>query len=382
MTGAELKKIIQQGETSKVQFKELLDNQNSIAAEMIAFANTKGGLLLFGVKDKTGEISGLDYVQLQSTSNRLAVIASDFVFPEVYITTETVEVNGRNVLCVEVQEGTNKPYKDKNGTIWTKQGGDKRRVLDNHEQIRLFQQSGLVYADEMTVPETSINDIDSNKISNYLLRLGADNQTIDKDILYKNLNVLKNGKLTLGGLMFFANNPQQYRPVLMVKAVAFYGNDIAGKEYRDSRDITGTVPEMFKESMAFFKSNLRHTQQGQSFNSLGILEISIDALEEVVQNALIHRDLTKNSPVRLMIFDNRVEIISPGALPNSLTIDNIKYGTTVARNPLFVTFGSRLTTYRGLGTGIRRVLSDHPDTQLINDTDCQEFKVIIPRQTV
>lgn len=382
MTGAELKKIIQQGETSKVQFKELLDNQNSIAAEMIAFANTKGGLLLFGVKDKTGEISGLDYVQLQSTSNRLAVIASDFVFPEVYITTETVEVNGRNVLCVEVQEGTNKPYKDKNGTIWTKQGGDKRRVLDNNEQIRLFQQSGLVYADEMTVPETSINDIDSNKISNYLLRLGADNQTIDKDILYKNLNVLKNGKLTLGGLMFFANNPQQFRPVLMVKAVAFYGNDIAGKEYRDSRDITGTVPEMFKESMAFFKSNLRHTQQGQSFNSLGILEISIDALEEVVQNALIHRDLTKNSPVRLMIFDNRVEIISPGALPNSLTIDNIKYGTTVARNPLFVTFGSRLTTYRGLGTGIRRVLSDHPDTQLINDTDCQEFKVIIPRQTV
>lgn len=382
MTGAELKKIIQQGETSKVQFKELLDNQNSIAAEMIAFANTKGGLLLFGVKDKTGEISGLDYVQLQSTSNRLAVIASDFVFPEVYITTETVEVNGRNVLCVEVQEGTNKPYKDKNGTIWTKQGGDKRRVLDNNEQIRLFQQSGLVYADEMTVPETSINDIDSNKISNYLLRLGADNQTIDKDILYKNLNVLKNGKLTLGGLMFFANNPQQFRPVLMVKAVAFYGNDIAGKEYRDSRDITGTVPEMFRESMAFFKSNLRHTQQGQSFNSLGILEISIDALEEVVQNALIHRDLTKNSPVRLMIFDNRVEIISPGALPNSLTIDNIKYGTTVARNPLFVTFGSRLTTYRGLGTGIRRVLSDHPDTQLINDTDCQEFKVIIPRQTV
>ena len=140
MTGAELKKIIQQGETSKVQFKELLDNQNSIAAEMIAFANTKGGLLLFGVKDKTGEITGLDYVQLQSTGNRLAVIASDFVFPEVYITTETVEVDGRNVLCVEVQEGTNKPYKDKNGTIWTKQGGDKRRVLDNHEQLRLFQQ--------------------------------------------------------------------------------------------------------------------------------------------------------------------------------------------------------------------------------------------------
>lgn len=382
MTGAELKKIIQQGETSKVQFKELLDNQNSIAAEMIAFANTKGGLLLFGVKDKTGEITGLDYVQLQSTGNRLATIASDFVFPEVYITTETVEVDGRNVLCVEVQEGANKPYKDKNGTIWTKQGGDKRRVLDNHEQLRLFQQSKVIFVDEMTVPETSIEDINEDKISDYLRRINAKNLDLPKDILLKNMNVLKDGKLTIGGLLFFAKNPQQFRPTFSIKAVAFYGNDIAGKEYRDSRDINGTIPEMFYEAIGFFKTNLRHTQQGQSFNSLGILEISIDALEEVVQNALIHRDLTRNAPVRLMIFDNRVEIISPGALPNSLTVDNIKIGTAVQRNPMLSTFGSRLTTYRGLGTGIRRVLADHPDTQLINDTDCQEFKVIIPRQAM
>ncbi|MBQ2098970.1 MAG: putative DNA binding domain-containing protein, partial [Bacteroidales bacterium] len=255
MTGAELKKIIQQGETSKVQFKELLDNQNSIAAEMIAFANTKGGLLLFGVKDKTGEITGLDYVQLQSTGNRLAVIASDFVFPEVYITTETVEVDGRNVLCVEVQEGTNKPYKDKNGTIWTKQGGDKRRVLDNHEQLRLFQQSKVIFVDEMTVPETSIEDINEDKISDYLRRINAKNLDLPKDILLKNMNVLKDGKLTIGGLLFFAKNPQQFRPTFSIKAVAFYGNDIAGKEYRDSRDINGTIPEMFYEAIGFFKTN-------------------------------------------------------------------------------------------------------------------------------
>lgn len=379
MTSAELSKIIKQGETSKVQFKELLDNQNSIAAEMIAFANSKGGMLLFGIKDKTGEIIGLDYAQLQHIGNRLSIIASDFIFPEIFITTETVEIDGRNVLCVYIDEGKAKPYKDKNGTIWLKQGGDKRRVTDNSGQIRLFQQNGLIFADEMIVPETSVANIDQQKVKDYLLRLGIENVPSDLEILYQNLNILKDNRLTLGGLMFFAKNPQQFRPLISIKAIAFYGNSIAGSEYRDSRDILGTVPEMYREGMAFFKSNLRHTQQGQSFNSLGILEISTAALEEMLQNALIHRDLTRNATIRLLIFDNRVEIISPGALPNSLTIENIKLGTTVSRNPLFVTFASRLTKYRGIGSGILRVITDHPDTQLINDIDCQEFKVIIPR---
>ena len=379
MTSAELSKIIKQGETSKVQFKELLDNQNSIAAEMIAFANSKGGMLLFGIKDKTGEIIGLDYAQLQHIGNRLSIIASDFIFPEIFITTETVEIDGRNVLCVYIDEGKAKPYKDKNGTIWLKQGGDKRRVTDNSEQIRLFQQNGLIFADEMIVPETSVANIDQQKVKDYLLRLGIENVPTDLEILYQNLNILKDNRLTLGGLMFFAKNPQQFRPLISIKAIAFYGNSIAGSEYRDSRDILGTVPEMYREGMAFFKSNLRHTQQGQSFNSLGILEISTAALEEMLQNALIHRDLTRNATIRLLIFDNRVEIISPGALPNSLTIENIKLGTTVSRNSLFVTFASRLTKYRGIGSGILRVITDHPDTQLINDIDCQEFKVIIPR---
>lgn len=380
MDAKELTKIIRQGETSTVQFKELLDNQNSIAAEMIAFANTKGGLLIFGVKDKTGEITGLDYVQLQNTGNRLSVIASDFVIPQIYISTEAVEIDGKNVLCVEIEEGIAKPYRDKNGTVWKKQGGDKRKVLDSNEQMRLYQARKVTYIDEMPVPETSIDDIDEEKVADYLLRLNAENINIDKEVLYRNMNIMKFGNLTIGGLMFFAKNPQRFCPMFSVKAVAFYGNDIAGNEYRDSRDITGTIPEMYRESMAFFKSNLRHTQQGQSFNSLGVLEISTAALEEVVQNALVHRDMTRNTPVRLMIFDNRIEVISPGALPNSLTVENIRYGTTVARNPMLVTFATRLTNYRGLGSGIRRVIAAHPDTQLINDTECLEFKVVIPRK--
>ncbi|MBR3731153.1 MAG: ATP-dependent DNA helicase RecG, partial [Spirochaetales bacterium] len=112
-----------------------------------------------------------------------------------------------------------------------------------------------------------------------------------------------------------------------------------------------------------------------------ILEISKIALEELLQNALTHRDYSINAPINLFVFDNRIEIISPGKLPNSLTIENIKMGNAVVRNNLIVTFSSRMMKYRGIGTGIRRAIKEEPLTELINDTECDRFIVRIPRPT-
>lgn len=138
----------------------------------------------------------------------------------------------------------------------------------------------------------------------------------------------------------------------MIKAVSFFGNNIAGVNYRDSKDITGTLPELFEKGMSFLKANLHSVQAGQGFNSIGQLEISEIALEELLQNALVHRDYTRNAPVRLLIFDNRVEIISPGCLPDGLTVESIKLGTAVVRNPFIASFCAKIMPYRGLGSGI------------------------------
>jgi Predicted transcriptional regulator containing an HTH domain and an uncharacterized domain shared with the mammalian protein Schlafen len=107
--------------------------------------------------------------------------------------------------------------------------------------------------------------------------------------------------VTLAGLLFFGKEPQNYKPTFCIKAVSFWGNSIGGNEYRDNRDIVGTIPDMFYEGIKFFDVNLKHTQQSQNFNSPGILEISKIALEELLQNALLHRDYFKNSPIRLMV---------------------------------------------------------------------------------
>jgi len=386
MNTIELLDIISSGETSKIQFKKEFDNQEKIATEMIAMSNAKGGMIIFGIEDKTGNIVGLDYANLQIIGNKLATIANDLVKPSIYITTEVISIDNetvqKKVLLVYIDEGIAKPYKDNNGTIWIKQGADKRKLTDNNEQIRLFQQSGIIYVDELIVANTSIESIDKAKVDEYIkqiLKKTKKGKVIQNNVLYKNLNIIKDSKLTLGGLLFFAKEPQKYKPTFCVKAISFFGNSIGDSNYRDSRDIIGTIPSLFKESILFFKQNLRYLQKGQNFNRPGIFEISETALEELLQNALIHRDYSKNAPIRLMIFDNRIEIVSPGCLPNSLTIESIKVGNAVVRNNLLTSYCSKLMNYKGFGSGIIRSINVQPNIEFINDVEGEQFKAIIPR---
>ncbi len=386
MKAIELLDIVSAGETSKVQFKQEMDD-DKFSAEMIAMSNSKGGVILVGVKDKTGEILGLTYEQLQSYNNRLANVANDKIKPQIFIFTEVVtimsEAGDKRILVIYINEGTNKPYKDNSGTIWIKQGADKRKLVDNNEIMRLFQQSGKLYVDEMIVPETSIDDVNFSEVGKYIKAIQkseTDKGVEINETLLTNLNIMRDKRLTLGGLLFFSYNPQKYRPAFCIKAISFFGNSIGGNEYRSSKDIEGTIPEMFEQAMVFFTANLHSVQAGQNFNSVGKLEVSQTALEELLQNALVHRDYSKNAPIRIMIFDNRIEIVSPGALPNSLTVENIKLGNAVVRNNLLVSYCSKLMMYRGFGSGITRALENQPNIDLKNNAEGELFSAIIPRK--
>jgi ATP-dependent DNA helicase RecG len=142
----------------------------------------------------------------------------------------------------------------------------------------------------------------------------------------------------------------------------------------------GTLDQQFERAVNFIVAHLLKKQpQGQGFNSVGELEISKIALEEAIANALVHRNYSKMGSVRIFVFQNRVEIISPGALPNHLTIEQVKNGNAVPRNPILLGYATRLMPYRGTGSGIRRMLQEHPNTDLINDSEGQQFTVIFWR---
>ena len=372
------------GETTQVQFKEKFTSEKEIARELIAFANTKGGVILFGVADKTGEGIGLSYSEIQTISSELGNAANEQVRPTIYIETEVVCVEEKSFLVCSVAEGRNKPYKNLQGEIWVKQGADKRRITENAEILALFQESGAYHPDAEGVQGTSFADLDRYAIDDYLQKVYA--TTLDgfggnAEQVLRNIHILdRAGTPTLAGYLFFGKHPEFHCPTCMVKAVAFYGNDLTGTRYRDTKEILGNMPQLYDKSMAFLKANLHNLQEeGASFNTLGKLEIPEEVLEEVLQNALVHRDLLRSAPIRIFVFDNRVEIISPGALAGGLTEEDIRNGKTYQRNPYMATFATNALHYRGIGSGIVRVLAEYPAIRLSNDASAQEFTVSILR---
>jgi len=255
--------------------------------------------------------------------------------------------------------------------------------MSNNEIARLLG-SNYIRADEMEIYNTSIKDIDSRLFAEYFKKEFG--QTFEEkglsleEALYAK-KIIRNNHLTLAGLLFFGNEPQSICPAFTIKAAVFVGNDLGGNNYKSKpEDFYGNIPELFKQGMMYLKSCIKYQQNGQGFNSIGIPEISIIALEEVLQNALIHREYFKNSPIRLLIFDNRIEIISPGKLPNSLTVDEVRYGNPVIRNNQLAMFASRTLPYSGLGTGLRRAFEEQPDMELENDIDGEQFIVRFPRK--
>ncbi|HNW52045.1 MAG TPA: putative DNA binding domain-containing protein [Prolixibacteraceae bacterium] len=382
MNRFELEELIKKGETSTVQFKENVHNEQSVAQEMVAFSNCRGGIIIIGVDDKTWNVVGLSDNDLRRLANLLANAASEHVKNPVFIETDTVLIDGKYVMVVTVPEGIDKPYKDKDGIIFMKNGANKRKVTNNEEIMRLLSKGKNLFPDEFPVPQATISDINKDRFDSFFLqefKVEYDKLGLSYEEALKAKRVLKDGNILLGGLLFFGKQPQLYRPAFCIKSVAFYGNDLGGDAYRDSRDLTGPIPVLYDEGMAFFKRNLFHTQQGQGFNSQGKLEISEIALQELLENALIHREYIKNAPIRLLIFDNRVEIISPGCLPNTLTVEEMKYGNPIIRNNLMVSYALHTMPFRGLGSGIRRALEQQPNIEFINDIEGEQFRVIIPR---
>ncbi|NQU20560.1 MAG: putative DNA binding domain-containing protein [Candidatus Nealsonbacteria bacterium] len=390
MEAIELIELINRGEDTRTQFKRSQDvtNAKSLAGEMVAFANRKGGRILIGVDD-TGSVIGLSSDDIRRINHLISNTATDCVRPSINPETENIPVGGLLVMVVTVPEGISKPYADNDGVFWVKSGADKRRVTSREEVQRMLQSAELVHADGVPVEGTTSGDIDLEHFDAFFenqygepLDNMFDKAGISLSQLLNNLGLAREATLNLAGVMLFGRNPQRHRPAFVIKAVSFVGNDPAGDKYRDSQDIEGCLRDLYKGTFSFLTRNLRRLQDEKGFNTEGDLEVPPAALEELVVNMLLHRDYFISAPWRVMLFDNRIELISPGALPNNITVENIRNGVSVIRNPLiasFATKGNELP-YRGIGTGIRRALAAVPALELESDHERNLFIARIPRR--
>jgi len=384
MSPTELLDVARKGESTTVQFKERLPNSDSLTQEMIAFANTEGGSIVFGINDKSGEIVGLEYSEIQRINQELAHCASQKIFPPITISTETVSYNDRIVVIVTIKEGQHKPYKDKNGSIFMKNGADKRKVTSNEEISRLLQSSKILYADEMTVQGTSFDDIDFDYYKKFIERKfnrSWEDLHVDGEKSLESQYAMSEGKLTIAGLLLFSHRRHTVRPLFSIQCVAVDTIDLVSGTFTDNEPaFEGTIAEVFEQTLKFIGRNIHKIPTGESFNSQAQWEVPYQVFEELIVNALIHRDYFINSTIKIFIFPDRIEIISPGKLPNSLTVEKMKSGISIPRNPILQSLAQYVLPYKGLGTGVVRALSYYPAIEFINETNLDRFKTIIHRR--
>ncbi len=381
METSELLEIISRGEDGKHQFKSNVTNVIALAEEMVAFSNSGGGQLFIGVGDN-GSRSGLTVEDMHRLNQLVSNAASQHVRPPINPQTVNVALSDGLVMVVNIPDGISKPYSDNQGAFLVKSGADKRKVTSREEIQRMFQNAGLIHGDEIPANGMTVADVDLAYFSSFFQReygeeLDAQNITLPK--ILENMNLIKDGVLNISGALLFAKNPQMRLPVFIVKAVCYPGISIDESEYIDSQDITGKLADVFQKSLGFVMGNIKHVQKDRSINRPGEPEIPRVALEELIANSLIHRDYFVSAPVRIFIFKDRIEIISPGHLPNNLTIENIKSGNSNIRNPILSSYATKIIPYRGLGTGVRRALKAYPKIDFEDDHNGNQFKVTIKR---
>lgn len=416
MTEQEILQMRDLAEAGQLQFKERANDRYDIGCEMVAFSNSRGGRLVIGINDKSGNINALSYMELQETTNLLTSIASENVIPNVLIDVENVPTAGGAVVVATIPEGKNKPYHDNKGIIWVKNGADKRKVFDNSELADMMGDCGRYDADEEAVRDATIDDLDAGTIKLYLMErfapvfrgkeideLTMRDYSLDQmagfvikgatiERLLRNLRFIRpDGQMTKAAMMLFGKYTQRWLPEITAKCISFLGNSVGGTQFRDKMhdmEIEGNLLHQYRTIMKFFTRNLRKVQVKREFNSLGELEIPYESLTEYVVNALVHRSLNIKAPIRIFIFDDRVEIHSPGSLPNGLTVEDVKNGTSMPRNVFLFTNANYLLPYTGAGSGVRRALEYDPDAVFSNGVSdkeithaANEFVITIPRRS-
>ncbi len=353
------------GEGQRCEFKERLDNSERVAGEIVAFANSEGGVLYLGVDD-CGNVCGLD--DADATFQALTNICRDRCIPAVSPVMTQQTIDGKEIVVLTVASELNrfKPYRTAGGRFYIRSGKDKKDAT-GRELMRIAQSAGELHYDESPVigaglQELSMPDFEKYHVRQFGMSLDEhlEQSGLKLSVLLRNVKLMHSldneTMLTVAGLLVFGKDPQRFLPQSRVSAVAFAGAD-EDADILDRREITGRLPAIIEEVRVFFDRNLRHPAREHGFYREDILLYDRKALGEAVVNAIAHRDYSlSGSQIRIFVFEDRIEVRSPGRLPNSVTVDNIKLGVHAERNRTISTLLTQSGYMSAIGTGIPRLI--------------------------
>ena len=327
----EVRRQLRLGEDSRREFKQIeftgdrlkSPRRDDLADEIAAFANAKGGVLLCGVTDQ-GDAQGLSRDEIVKLDSTVVEVCSDAIKPSVRIHTYHVELDGKLLLVVEVPEGESQH--DGPGGSYVRVGGSKRR-MSSDERLRLAQRRGQARFrsfDEQAVPNTGFGTLDESLWKPLLTVEGATNP----ESALRKLALLTDDesgipRATVAGVLLCTRSPEQWLPSARITATCYRGTDRASGQI-DGQEITGPLNRQIAEALAFATRNMQVAARKDPAR-LDLPQYSDRALFEAVVNAVVHRDYSiRGSKIRLSMFEDRLEVQSPGSLPNNLTVESME----------------------------------------------------------
>jgi ATP-dependent DNA helicase RecG len=376
MTKTELLELLKNGENSGVEFKRDDIRPEKLAEAIAALLNLEGGHILLGV-ESDGSVTGLTRDPAMA-EEWVMEVARTHVRPAAIPYWETIPWDGGRILGIVTlpPDAPDKPYKAKRGSAWMTQMrvGTTTRDATDEEEARLYMQSGRLPYDRRPVPGSSLDDFDRRRLVNYFRDLRQQGYPLEGDgeswiRLLVNTELMvedrRRAMASAGGLLVFGTKPNRYLPQAGIAAVAYSG---AEKDYNAKAraalrgPIVSLFPSWANELGQGYPKTPRTFSEGSQLTEAGVIEQALDfvrrnidvkawideggrrqerwdypldAVREAVVNAIAHRDYTITvSDIELSIYSDRLEVISPGRLPNTVTVEKMRAGYRASRNEL------------------------------------------------
>jgi ATP-dependent DNA helicase RecG len=365
MDPSPIQSLIESGESSHVEFKSSAFHNESLAKEIVAFANMRGGQILVGVEDD-GTPSGLD--EPSKMIERIIHICRNNIIPPLIPDLAAVRHGYRHILIVTVEQGKAKPYKVKSSNRYYIRAGTSAIEPTQEELVRLLQDGAQFHFEASVLAGNGIDDLDLLKVRQYC----RDYRKIDCEDdelaqLCYNLQILdEQQRMTVVGNLFFGRQPVRWLPQAGLELNAFDGVDVVSS-LTDTATVLETLPECIQAGEAFVRRNsrIRPVFNEDETRRRDIPDYEPFVVRELLANAFAHRDWSIfGQRIRLNLFVDRLELFSPGRLPNTLNLTRALAGVSYYRNPLIAQMLKDYGLVDKLGRGLQKIMRHYTHARL------------------
>ena len=346
--------FIKKGESETLEFKESTGEWKEIIKTISAFSNTKGGYILIGVSDK-GTIKGVQVGKktIEDLTNKIKENTDPKIFPEISVK----NTRKGKLILIKVRENKSKPVFAFDRAY--KRVGKSTLKVTSEEIRKMAIENKKNYWDEQICEGATLENIDEKQIKWYLerraeIRRVKKPEKMDLKTLLINIKsakeINKKIKITNAGVLFFAKYPQRFILQSQLRLARFAGQT-STRDFLDRLDCSGTLREMVESAENFIKKTIKFYGFRTEFNFRRIdkMEYPLKALREAIINAIIHRNYEEPADTRVLIFNNRIEVVNPGGFPEGVTPENPKH---VPINPLLCQLMYDVGFIEKYGTGI------------------------------